>query len=182
MKVHYTIVLLFLVSILQGQERPKLFLDCRTYCDRTYIKTEIDFVDYMLDRQSSDLYILLIDQNTGSGGTEFVMTVENKKDGAQPYEMKFYTGPNALEADIRTAIVKNMKKALLKFLVDQDQMENISYTVDTGEESEEEVVLKDPWNAWVFSAGVNGNINRESQFNSLNLRFNLTVVTKQSSI
>ena len=61
-----------------AQERPKIFIDCRTYCDFTYIKSEIDFVDFMLDRQSAELYILLIDQNTGSGGEEYIMTIENK--------------------------------------------------------------------------------------------------------
>ena len=172
MRVYYTIVFFLFTAMLAGQERPKLFLDCRTFCDRTYIRTEIDFVDYMFDRQTADLYILLIDQNTGGGGREFVMTVENKKDNAEPYEVKFYTEPVAVEAEIREAIVKNLKKVLLKFMVDQGQMDNISYTVENPAENEEEAVLKDPWDAWVFSLGVNGNINRESQFNSLSLRFN----------
>lgn len=157
-----------------AQERPKVFIDCRTYCDMTYIKTEINFVDYMLDRQSSELYILLVNQRTGSGGTEFIMTVENKKALSEPYDLVFFTKPNAVDAEKREAIVKTLKRALLKYMVDEELTEHISYSVDVS--SEEEVIsILDPWNAWVVSLGVNGNLNRESQFNSVNLRFNINV-------
>ncbi len=174
MKTFKVLVFLFVTFTLTAQERPKIFLDCRTYCDMTYIKSEIDFVDYMLDRQSAELYLLLIDQSTGGGGREFTMTVENKKSEAKPYELKFFTDANAVEADIRSAIVDKLKQALLKFMVDEDLMENISYSVNSKTTEATETVIIDPWNAWVFSAGVNGNMNRESQFNSLNLRFNIT--------
>jgi len=133
----------------------------------TYIKTEIDFVDYMLDRQSADLYFLLINQRTGSGGREFTLTAENKKSGNEPYELKFFTDANAVEADIRSALVGKLKEALLKYMVDEGMTENISYTINSTETQTEDRVVIDPWDAWVFSMGVNGNINRESQFNSL---------------
>jgi len=139
-----------------------------------YIKTEIDYVDFMLDRQSAELYILLIDQRTGSGGTEFIMTVENKKSSKDPYEIKFFTDANAVDADIRSEILKNIKNALLKHLVEEGLWDNITYTVSSFDKnSAEETVVDDSWNAWVFSLGMNGNINKESQFESQ--YFNLNV-------
>ncbi len=174
MKILKTLIFFFVITTLSSQERPKIFLDCRTYCDFTYIKSEIDFVDYMLNRQAAELYILLIDQNTGSGGTEFIMTVENKKSETEPYELKFFTDANAVEADIRTAIVKKLKQVLLKYMVDEELIDNISYSVNSPDTKKTKKILIDPWDSWVFSVGVNGNINRESQFNSLNLRFNFT--------
>ena len=174
MKIFNVLLFLFVVSLISAQEQPKIFIDCRTYCDMTYIKSEIDFVDYMLDRQSAELYFLLVDQRTGSGGREFIMTVENKKSESESYELKFFTEPNSVEADIRTAIVKHLKKALLKFMVDEGMTDNISFSVKKTETEKTEEVLIDSWDSWVFSLGVNGNINRESQFNSLNLRFNFT--------
>jgi len=150
-----------------------MFLDCRTYCDFTYIKSEIDFVDYMLDRQSAELYILLISQNTGSGGRKYIMTVENKKSGDDPYELKFNTDANAVEAVIRSAIVKKLKQALLKYMVDEQLTDNISYSVNSTDVKAKEKIQIDKWDSWVFSVGINGNLNRESQFNSVNLRFNI---------
>jgi len=158
---------------MMSQERPKLFLDCRTNCDMQYFKTEINFVDFMLDRQSAELYILLVRQRTGSGGREFTMTVENKKSGHDPYEMKFFTDPNALDDETRKVILKNLKKALLKFMVCEEFLVDIDYSIESETKDQEEIIV-DPWDAWVFSLGVNGNLNRESQFNSSNFPFNVS--------
>ena len=174
MKYFNTIIIVFFTVIISAKERPKLFLDCRTYCDMTYIKSEIDFVDFMLDRQSAELYILLIKQNTGSGGREFTMTIENKKFELEPYELKFFTDANAVEDDRRIVIVKHLKQALLKYMVDVGMAGEITYSVSQLTDSTEEVIEGDEWNDWVFSLGINGNLNRESQFNSQNLRFNIS--------
>lgn len=170
----YLNTIIFLFVILSAQGRPKMFLDCRTYCDMTYIKSEIDFVDFMLDRQSAELYILLINQNTGSGGREYTMTIENKKSKGEPYEMKFFTDANAVENDKRIEIVKHIKQALLKHMVDEGLAEQITYSVSQENKSNKKVISVDSWNDWVFSLGVNGNLNRESQFNSQYLRFNVS--------
>jgi hypothetical protein len=173
MKILSVLLFFIITGSIYAQERPKIFLDCRTYCDFTYIKSEIGFVDYMLNRQSAELYILLIDQNTGSGGEEYIMTIENKKSKTEPYELKFFIEANAVEADVRAAIVKNLKQALLKYMVDENLTSNISYTVNSLDSTGKEELFIDQWNAWVFSLGVNGNLNKESQFNSLSLRFNV---------
>ncbi|MDB4439053.1 DUF481 domain-containing protein, partial [bacterium] len=168
------LIILFTTSFMSAQERPKLFLDCRTNCDMRYFKSEINFVDFMLDRQSAELYILLVRQNTGSGGSEFIMTVENKKSSQPSYELKFFTDANAVDDDRRKEILKHLKQALLKYMVCEDLMIDINYSVEVSEDEKEEVTFGDPWNAWVFSLGVNGNLNRESQFNSQNFRFNVS--------
>jgi len=174
MKYFQVVIVLLFVTCLSAQERPKLFLDCRTNCDMRYFKTEIDFVDFMLDRQSAELYILLVRQRTGSGGREFTMTIENKKSSLEPYEMKFFTDANALEDDTRREILKNLKKALLKYMVCEDLLVDIDYSVVSVSDDGEDLEVVDPWNAWVFSLGVNGNLNRESQFSSQNFRFNVS--------
>jgi hypothetical protein len=117
----------------------------------------------------------LIDQNTGSGGEEYIMTVENKKSKLEPYTIIFFTDANAVDADRRASIVKNLKQALLKYMVNEELVSNISYTVSTSDSLSNKDKVIDPWDSWVYSLGVNGNLNRESQFNSLSLRFNLNV-------
>ena len=59
-------------------------------------------------------------------------------------------------------------------MVDEGLAGDITYSVSQKEESNEEMISVDSWNNWVFSLGVNGNINRESQYNSQNLRFNIS--------
>src|SRR5512140_1890392 len=53
---------------------PNVFLDCdRRTCDFEYIKTEITFVNYVLDRQTADVHIIVTRQQTGSGGNEYTL-------------------------------------------------------------------------------------------------------------
>src|SRR6186713_1156310 len=56
----------------QSIHRLKVFIDCNnTWCDQTFIKTEINIVDFLLDNQAADLHILITEQETGGGGSEF---------------------------------------------------------------------------------------------------------------
>ena len=72
------IALLFFSFLLKAQNnnqpthRLKVFIDCNnTWCDHTFIKTEINIVDFLLDNQAADLHILITEQETGGGGSQF---------------------------------------------------------------------------------------------------------------
>jgi hypothetical protein len=41
------------------------------WCDQNFIKTEINIVDFLLDNQAADLHILITEQETGGGGSQF---------------------------------------------------------------------------------------------------------------
>ena len=59
-----------------AQPRPdkiRIFLDCSFFCDETYLKQEITWVDYMRDRRDADVHVLVTTQNTGGGGTEYTI-------------------------------------------------------------------------------------------------------------
>ena len=37
---------------------PKIFIDC-DYCDTDFIRKEIDFVNYVIDRKNAEIHILI---------------------------------------------------------------------------------------------------------------------------
>ena len=37
----------------------RIFLDCNFFCDESYLKREITFVDYMRDRKDADVHLLV---------------------------------------------------------------------------------------------------------------------------
>ena len=55
---------------LESNLGPKVFLDCN-FCDITYIKQNVPYVNYVRDRKVADGHVLYIQQRTGSGGMEF---------------------------------------------------------------------------------------------------------------
>ena len=59
---------------IQQNQRLKIYIDCsNTWCDMSFIRTEINIVDFYLDRLAADLHILITEQRTGSGGRQYQM-------------------------------------------------------------------------------------------------------------
>src|SRR5512139_1491221 len=54
-------------------EALRVFLDCQTYCDFDFFRTEIAFVNFVRDRKDADVHILITSQRTGSGGSEYTL-------------------------------------------------------------------------------------------------------------
>ncbi|HEU5165779.1 MAG TPA: hypothetical protein VFU29_09590 [Chitinophagaceae bacterium] len=77
-KSFFLISLLFCAFLINAQNnsqsphRLKVFIDCsNTWCDQNFIKTEINIVDFLLDNQAADLHVLITEQETGGGGSQF---------------------------------------------------------------------------------------------------------------
>ena len=51
---------------------PKIYLDCET-CDQEYLRTEIHFLNFVRDRRLAGVHALVSTQQTGSGGTEYML-------------------------------------------------------------------------------------------------------------
>ncbi|MGB4845600.1 MAG: hypothetical protein WBP16_14120, partial [Ferruginibacter sp.] len=76
----------------------KVFLDCNAWCDMSYIKTEINYVDFVPDRFLANVYIMVTSQSTGSGGQEIKLQLggqENFK--AMNDTLQFYR--NSVDTD-----------------------------------------------------------------------------------
>lgn len=180
---------LLLSTILIAQsanERPNIFIDCQMNCDWVYIKQEIQFVNYMQNRQEADIYILATRQQTGAGGLEIQLAfIGNNEFSEIKDTIIYFTDPNATDAIEREQFVNELKKGLLQFLVQTPMIDKISYNVrgeEEGEVSNEEV--DDPWNNWVFNVGGNSWLSGESSFSRVELmgRFSASKITNEHKL
>jgi len=62
-----------LVIAQKTNDNVKLFIDCNANCDMTFIKTEINYIDFVPDRFISNDYVMITSQETGSGGEEIIL-------------------------------------------------------------------------------------------------------------
>ena len=62
-----------LVIAQKTNDNVKLFIDCNANCDMTFIKTEINYIDFVPDRFISKVYVMITSQETGSGGEEIIL-------------------------------------------------------------------------------------------------------------
>ncbi len=163
---------LFLLAIVctskaQNADAPKLYVDCTTGCDYTYLRAEVDFVHHVRDRQSSDVFIQLTRLRTGGGGNEYSLYITGMDRFAGMVDTIIYnTDANATDNIRRDAFIKNVRKALLPFIMQTSLAGNLDYTITKNEQGESTQEIVDPWKQWVFRVGTNGSFNGEELFQS----------------
>jgi hypothetical protein len=148
---------------------PNVFLDCdRRTCDFDYIKTEITFVNYVLDRQSADVHIIVTRQQTGSGGNEYTIAFMGlKRHQGRDATLRYYSKPTDTEDQFRRGFVNVLKQGLLPYLYDTPLAEFISISY-TQKQDFRPTPASDPWNYWVFGLGLRGSGDFEDQANRFN--------------
>ena len=150
-----------------AKDKPSIFLDCKMGCDLSYVKNEIQFVDYMRNRQDADVYVLIVRQRTGGGGGKVQLLFSgNESYNSLTDTLTYYTGPNATSAENRELLVLNLKKGVLPYLLLSPLVNDISYNISQPDTQQKENELTDPWDYWVFNVGGNVSVNGESSYTS----------------
>jgi hypothetical protein len=140
---------------------PKLrvFLDCN-YCDFDFMRTEVTFVDYVRNRQDAEVHILVTDQQTGGGGTEFTLHFIGQSRLAPLSDtLKYVSPPAASPDDLRRGLARVIKLGLLRFELHAGDASrfDVSYTAPSEKAGAgANAAKKDPWNYWVFRTTANG--------------------------
>lgn len=175
-------VVLFAVSLgllpsrSSAQERAagdplRVFLDCQAFCDLTFVRTEIDWVDWVRDREDSDLHVLVTSESTGGGGAHFDLAFL----GREAYEgedrdFTFSMPGDATNDETRRRFVDVLALGLAGYARDTPAFARlrVSHTAPAGgggagAAEAQAGATDDPWDYWVFNVNLSGNVNGESQ-------------------
>ena len=149
--------------------RLRVFLDCNN-CDFDFLRTEITFVDYVRERQDAQVHILVTQQETGGGGTEYTLTFIGQRELATLADtLKYVAPPATTRDDLRHGLARTLKLGLIRYAarVGDTSRFDVSYTApaDTANKSSQH----DPWNYWVFRTNANGFAQGEKANNFVNL-------------
>lgn len=149
----------------QGIPRLRLFLDCHTNCDREYLRTEIVMVDWVTDRTASDVHVIASGLSTGAGGRE--VTLEYIGRGAlasRTDTVIFRTPPDATDDMYRREFARTLRLGLVRYLLAAGGAGGLYVTQDELDDADVRPIAgTDPWNFWVFSIGVDGEVDAESR-------------------
>lgn len=166
-------------------DKLKVFIDCsNTRCDIRFIRTEINLVDFMLDRIASDVHILVTEQRTGSGGSKYQLIFfgQNRFNNMQD-TLQFNTDPNVTEFEQRDILIKYMKLGLAPYIAKTSAAKDaiISFKRTENVTDKKDSIIKDPWNYWVYKVGLNGNLSKDAVYknSSLSVRLSVNRVTEE---
>lgn len=146
----------------------------------TFIRSEINIVDFMLDRVAADVHLLITEQNTGSGGSKYQLIFFGQNNFKHHLDtLHFATDPNATDFEERDLLIKYMKLGLAAYVAKSGAVKDvvISFkTTETGKNKADSVTLpqKDPWNYWVYRVGADGNLNADAVYKDTRFSANIS--------
>ncbi len=147
----------------------RVFLDCERFiCDLDHFRREVDFINYVRNREDAQVHVLVTFERTGGGGAEYTFHfIGLAEHSARDDTLRYISSQNDTDDETRTGITQIFKLGLLGYVARTPfgQLLTISY-----EPSEDETgagpqaaPLSDPWNLWVFRASVSGELEGESR-------------------
>jgi len=146
----------------------RIFLDCQQYtpCYWDYVKTELNYVDYVNVREAADVHILVTSLGTGAGGREFTMKFVGLGDFAGvDDELLYVTLPTDTEELARRGFVRMLKLGLVRYQLRAGLAGPLEVTHEAPKSNARPPASRsgaDPWNHWVFRTRFNGRIDSES--------------------
>lgn len=151
-----------------------VFLDCRGWgaCDEGFVRDEITFVNYVRNKEDADVHLLITDQTTGSGGSEFTLRFlgYNEFEGLNK-TLKYYTAESDTEDEERNGLNQYIKMGLFTYLSERPIAENLQIIYQGDTEQEEQASSQtDKWNYWVFDINADTDIEGEETEKEFSIR------------
>lgn len=159
-----------------------MFLDCRG-CNGSFVRSEVNFVNFVRDQSDAELHLLVTLQRTGSGGWEHTLNfiglgyISDKS-----HTLKFISPQSDTNDMMRNRLVRHVKLGLIYFLADRNVLSDLNVNFSGAlSETSDEVERSDPWNSWVFQIGASTSFSGEQSRGNSNFRgnFDATRVTDE---
>jgi hypothetical protein len=158
---------------IEVRQRLAIFLDCG-FCNETFIRQEMTWVDYVRDREVADVHVLVTQEGTGAGGRAQTFDLI----GLGPYlgmdhSAVYTTRAGATEAEQRSGFLRTLQALLVPYLMQTTMAERVSIVVAPLEAAEVEAAgpPEDPWNYWTFEIYADGGADFESRQRSFDARY-----------
>lgn len=150
----------------------RVFIDCRS-CDMNYTRQEIPYVNYVRDVKEAQVYVLITNQNAGSGGMQYTYTFEGLGDFKGLGDTLVYTSnPDETSAIIREQRTKILKMGLMRYVAKTPYFNEVDITSNSIQRAEQVV---DKWNNWVFQLSTTPRYNGEDTYKSLSMSNSVSI-------
>lgn len=168
-----------------GDALLRVFLECSGgACDQREFRTEIDWVNWMRDRQDAHIHLIITRQETGSGGNQYELDFIGL---AELEGLDDQLGYVTLGTDVRDEQVRGMTRVIAAGLARYSVLVGAGTPFDivgnAGDPDLDRIVtsqeVDDPWDFWVFEVDMSTDFGGETS--RKNKRFNGGVEARRVS-
>ena len=143
-----------------------VFFDCSS-CDNDHIRREVSYVNYVRDRKEADVHVIVTRERTGSGGRAHTFTFLGQNGYNNLNDtLVFNMMPDDTEEIERAGQIKTLKMGLMRYVARTPIASQIDINY-SGEQ--EEVIVEDRWNSWIFSTSLMGDFQGEQSNSQISM-------------
>ncbi len=152
-----------------SEDMISVFLDCQP-CDNSYIRQQVNFVNYVRDPQLGQLHLFINNQGTAGGGRSFKLSFIGKGE----YEginntLTFNSLQTYTRDDEREGLNAMIRLGLVPYVAHTSMADKLVLSISDIEL--EPTIEVDPWNNWLFEIYGGINFSKETSISSLDLRY-----------
>ena len=142
--------------------RLRVYLDCEQ-CFSDYLRSEIDWVDFVRQPQDADVHLLASSRETGSGGREYVLRfVGGGRFQGNDKDLRAVSMTGDPEDLRRSGVLDAVTVGLLSYMAVDGLPPGWALSVNPKVEAAGTAPqAADPWNLWVFRVGGSGSLQSE---------------------
>lgn len=153
----------------------KVYID-ENDLDFNYLRDEIDFVDFVNDPLAADVQIIIVEEQTGSGGSNYSIRFSGKTfKNIEGFTLNVPVISDETQHNIRELLTNSIIKGLMPFFNETTTSNKYKLKLEkssaTGSGNES---LTDKWKNWVFRVTSSGGFNLEESKSGYNYTFRLT--------
>jgi len=154
------------------QEALSVFEDCNApNCDFDHFRREITWVNWVRDREDSDVHLLVTSQRTGGNGWIYTVDYIGRRDFTGITKSLLYTSdPTDTDTEVRDGLTRTIALGLVQFVETTPLAPRLEVVYRAPETRIIQREEDDPWNLWVFRFSGNGSIEAEQQERGFSLR------------
>lgn len=157
--------------------RLAIFLDC-DFCDESFIRQEMTFVDHVRDREVAGVHVLVTEQDTGAGGEAqtFDLIGLGPFDGMDVSTV-YTTNANATEAEEREGFLRTLRALLVPYLMRTSTGDRVQIDIAPADDeaNAQAQPTDDPWDYWTFEMYADGSADFESNQRSYDTRYGVYI-------
>ncbi len=115
-----------------------VFITCYM-CDQDYIKTNINFVNFVRDRNNANVHIIITTERASNGGMRYTVDyIGKRKFKGKDNRTEFFTQKADTEEEIRKKLVKSLRIGLCYYLKDTPLVKIMDVVYDVKEKGKTE--------------------------------------------
>jgi hypothetical protein len=155
---------------IQSSDVISVFLDFPFY--NQYIRESLPVINYVRDRQVSQIHVKISRQRSGSGGENYVISfLGRERFEDMNNEITFWAPSTNTDDDTRRGLIERLKLGLAPYLANTSLNGQITVIINDSIMSMDRKPMEDPWNNWVFEIYGGANLHKESSQSKFNSRW-----------